>query len=584
MPWLPSTVALTVSSCLLWAAGLTAWRNREAPAANLFGVVAGATGAGALTVALGAALELPHEVVLASAVITALLLPIPWVLFCFAYTGRAELVSPGVAGVIGAIPAVGLLATSLIFGSALLPWLRLPSREATSGAVAVFVTFLGITQWLAVLYAGGLMLVGSGAILRIFYRYRHLDSVAGTLLVGFGTIPWLALLFGFQVSGVGPLALPRTVAVGFLTGGVAAAGIIGWYHLFTSVPAAGNVGPSTVIEELDDVVVVTDGEGTIVEVNDAAERLLDASAAELVGAGVDESLGIPFRTLLDTDTVSLNPVSGRKILDPAVSELTDQHGHRLGYAVVLRDVTARITRQQRLEVLNRILRHNLGNDMNVVLGQAEWIQNNTDDPRLADSAKLIADSAKDLAALSDEAREIEQLMATTESSAEELRLAPLVETVLTAASDDYEGGRYECGVPEDLFLQGSDDLLGAALTNLVENAIEHNDCSDPWVEVTASYEADETYPLRVSVADDGPGLPPSERQVITEGHETPLRHGSGLGLWVVSWSVTRMGGDIEFEPREPAGTIVTLRFPRARRASGDSPGRTESESVSRAGE
>jgi sensor histidine kinase regulating citrate/malate metabolism len=76
--------------------------------------------------------------------------------------------------------------------------------------------------------------------------------------------------------------------------------------------------------------------------------------------------------------------------------------------------------------------------------------------------------------------------------------------------------------------------------------------SDGWVEIT--------------VADDGPGIDPAEYDVLDRGTETPLRHGSGIGLWIVKWGVDHLGGRISFDERDPAGTLVTVAVPLDRTA------------------
>lgn len=560
----PVTVVLVFAGMLLWGATVTTWLRREAPAAGLFAVVACLAGTGALAIATSVALDLPHPFVLAPAVTVALLLPVPWLLFAFEYTGRDELVSPGVAGSAAVLPGLGLVAVAIIFGSRLLPGLELPSREAASGLVLVGVTSLSMVQWLALLYSGGVMLVGSGIVLLTFHRYEHLDPTAGMLLGVFGTVPWLSLLFGFQVASITPSALSRIVAVGFLIGGTASGIGLGRYHLFRTVPAAGNVGPATVIQELADGVFITDDEGMTVAVNTAAERAMDAPATELVGGDVGELLDTPLEDLRGAEDVELLTDGGRRLFEPTVSELTDHHGYHLGYAIVLRDVTARTTRQQRLEVLNRVLRHNLRNEMTVILGHAKRLGEEIDDPDLADRTRELVRHGQDLVRLSEEAQEIERLMATVETSARTVSLASLVEDILETAGEDHPRVTDEANVPPDIAVEDS-ELLELALTHLIENAIEHNDSEDPRVEITASYDPGETYPLTVSVADNGPGIPDTEMEVIERGTETQLRHGSGLGLWVVRWAITRLGGEITFECREPRGTIVRLRLPQARR-------------------
>lgn len=71
------------------------------------------------------------------------------------------------------------------------------------------------------------------------------------------------------------------------------------------------------------------------------------------------------------------------------------------------------------------------------------------------------------------------------------------------------------------------------------------------------------------VADDGPGLPTMERLTLEEGRETPLRHGQGLGLWLVNWVVTRAGGELSVGERDGGGTVVEVRLPLADGAMAD---------------
>ncbi|MFB6132899.1 MAG: sensor histidine kinase [Halanaeroarchaeum sp.] len=106
-----------------------------------------------------------------------------------------------------------------------------------------------------------------------------------------------------------------------------------------------------------------------------------------------------------------------------------------------------------------------------------------------------------------------------------------------------------------------------AIAELLDNAVEHNDRPHPSVDVGMDVTDDS---VAVMVADDGPGIPEHERAVLREGEETPLVHGSGLGLWLVYWIVTMNGGRLEIEDNEPRGTVVRLVLPRPRGVTGTS--------------
>jgi len=109
----------------------------------------------------------------------------------------------------------------------------------------------------------------------------------------------------------------------------------------------------------------------------------------------------------------------------------------------------------------------------------------------------------------------------------------------------------------------------AIVENLIENAAEHNEAAEPRVEVTVETVAGGTESL-LTVSDNGTGIPPDERTVLEKEAETPLEHGSGLGLWVVAWAVRSLGGEISFETSSD-GTEVRVRLPLSSGSAGDAP-------------
>jgi len=504
--------------------------------------------------------------VLVSAIVLGLLLPVPWAVFTFEYIGIERLVTLRAIAILAIPLIVGLVATGIVFGLRAVDGVTLTSTQGTTGLAAIGITFLNMSQWFALLYAGGLMLVSSGLLMWTFHRYEHLDSTSGTMLGTFGTIPWLSILFGLQINSVSPLAMSATVVVGFLVGAFAAVPLISPSPFFERVPAAGNVGPETVIQELTDLVVVTDGEGRIVEINRAAVEKLGVTAGGVLGGNVEEVLHTSIADLQAIDTVELEHGDGRMLFEPTVSRLTDQHDQLIGYAVVLRDVTARLTRQQRLEVFNRLLRHNLRNDMNVINGHAELIRSHAGDDDIVDSAESILRSGQELAALSQKAREAEKILNIDDTETQETPLMPLVDDVLAAAATDSDELPSGYEIPDGIVVETAKKPLQLALTHLVENAIEYNDSEDPEVRISASFTPDEQYPLCISVADNGPGIPDQELNTVERGNETQLQHSTGIGLWIVRWVITNLGGKLEFAERDPRGTVVSLHLPAAHEA------------------
>jgi signal transduction histidine kinase len=113
-------------------------------------------------------------------------------------------------------------------------------------------------------------------------------------------------------------------------------------------------------------------------------------------------------------------------------------------------------------------------------------------------------------------------------------------------------------VPDALSVVGH-ELLPCAFDNVLDNAIEHNDSGTPRVDVAARTDESEEYAV-VTVADDGPGLPRAEREVLTSETETSLTHSSGLGLWLTRWIVRSSDGSITVAESELGGTRVSIRL------------------------
>jgi signal transduction histidine kinase len=97
------------------------------------------------------------------------------------------------------------------------------------------------------------------------------------------------------------------------------------------------------------------------------------------------------------------------------------------------------------------------------------------------------------------------------------------------------------------------DALRKAFRSAVENAVEHADGS-----VTVA--VDETPDgYAIVVTDDGPGIPDSELASLDAETETPLQHGTGLGLWQLEWGITKIGGELSFDTDD--GTTVRMVVP-----------------------
>jgi len=108
-----------------------------------------------------------------------------------------------------------------------------------------------------------------------------------------------------------------------------------------------------------------------------------------------------------------------------------------------------------------------------------------------------------------------------------------------------------------------ENQLGQLLQNLVSNAVEHGGDADspPTVHVSGEEREDEVV---LSVADDGPGIPPDQHDRVFELFEQADRsdEGTGIGLAICQRIVDRHEGDIWIESEADEGTTFRVSLPK----------------------
>ena len=226
------------------------------------------------------------------------------------------------------------------------------------------------------------------------------------------------------------------------------------------------------------------------------------------------------------------------------------------------DITDRKQQTQRLNVLNRVLRHNLRNRMSVILSHAAGVEEQVADETLKARTDQIRQTAHEVAALSESVTDIEEILQLSPAEFYPVDLHRLVETVAADRRTAYPDATVTVDAESPLWVEATEKLQ-LVVHHALDNALAHNDGESPSGHVLAATGDDEGM-VRLDIADDGPGIDPVELNVLDE-HEsiTDLSHGSGLGLWVMKWYVDAVDGDLTFSDHDPRGTVVTIRLPAA---------------------
>jgi len=230
-----------------------------------------------------------------------------------------------------------------------------------------------------------------------------------------------------------------------------------------------------------------------------------------------------------------------------------------GTLFVFVDITDRKQRAQQITVMNRVLRHNLRNELNTLMGWLTELDREASG-ELAEYAEKSLEAARELDRMADKARTIQHTL-SEDRTLQEIDVVTVVEQQLEDAHESYPSAEIEADLPETerpvVAIAGIDE----AIWELLENALVHND-SSPRVRVhLREIENIEGCWQQVTIADDGPGIPADERAVLSEETESKLQHGSGLGLWYVKWLVDRSDGRLAFsESQFEDGTAVQLKL------------------------
>ncbi|MFD2740258.1 sensor histidine kinase [Sulfitobacter aestuarii] len=187
-------------------------------------------------------------------------------------------------------------------------------------------------------------------------------------------------------------------------------------------------------------------------------------------------------------------------------------------------------------------------------------------PPESEQEALIGRAQDELARIASVFQSLLQL-AQVESGSPKARFAPVdLEALCQTLAEVYEpaasqtGHRLSCDVSRETpRIEGDRDLVAQALSNLIENSLRH---TPPGTEIVLGL-AHENGRIRLSVCDDGPGIPAEEREKVLQrlyrldrSRNTP---GNGLGLSLVQSVAQLHGAELILADNAP-GLCVSLTF------------------------
>lgn len=220
---------------------------------------------------------------------------------------------------------------------------------------------------------------------------------------------------------------------------------------------------------------------------------------------------------------------------------------------LVRDITERKEREQQvteqrdnLDILNQVLRHDIRNDIQLIVAYAEFLEDEIGDEEMQAYVETVLENADHAVELTESAREMAEVMLSAEEELRPVSLRSVLGSEVEEVQEAYPGASTEKTAIPQVSVRAN-DMLDSVFRNLLKNAIQHNDKEIPKVTVSAR-KRDGTVVVRI--ADNGPGVPDGQKEVIFGKNEKGLdSHGTGIGLYLVKTLVESYGGDIWVEDR-----------------------------------
>jgi PAS domain S-box-containing protein len=340
------------------------------------------------------------------------------------------------------------------------------------------------------------------------------------------------------------------------------------------------------IECFPDMIAVMDREGRFTYVSERSREVLSVSPAEYLGRRIGSATHPDDRDELLKMVQDI--VSGRsdhaqiesrvrrgdgvwRTLRTSASPMFDEDGRITGVVASVRDVTeANLAEQQNVQKekfasMGQMMAgaaHELNNPLTAILGVSDLLRERATDDTTKRQINLVLQQARRAAGI------VQNLLAFSRPATQgraKLRLEEVLRDVLRAqgASLSAKNISVKFDSPADVLpVEGDRRLLSQVFSNLVTNSVQAISSVRDRGAIAVSVR-DLQGRVCVTIADDGPGIPPENLSKVFDPFFTTKRPGggSGLGLTICMAVVKDHGGTIEVSSEPGAGASFHVFLP-----------------------
>lgn len=326
-----------------------------------------------------------------------------------------------------------------------------------------------------------------------------------------------------------------------------------------------------ITSQMREALILLDGEGRILSMNESAFRLFD-TGQDAIGKSFitnfrNHELSQAISSANEEGYSEIHLTLDERIYQFNISRISSFENDDEGGIVILAfDITEQSNAEKRRREFTANVSHELKTPLQSIIGSAELIENNLVKP--SDTKKFISKirtEADRLVILIDEIISLAKLDEGIDAVRTDVNILELAREACSSLNDSAKLKNVSISIDgEDVILHNSiRTLLKEAIYNLCDNAVKYN-VEGGNVKINISETMDNVI---ISIQDTGIGIPQGDQERVFERfYRSDKSHsretgGTGLGLSIVKHAVAYHNGDITVKSEEGKGTEIILSLP-----------------------
>ena len=336
----------------------------------------------------------------------------------------------------------------------------------------------------------------------------------------------------------------------------------------------------TVLRNVSAGVISVDKAGMITTINRAAEKMFDIKSEKVLFQNYRD-LMIPEHLSLVDEFLQEMKENNDNLLEKqlevmlkdkaltvllTITTIQDEEGNDSGIVVVFEDLT-QLQKAERAAAWREVARrmaHEIKNPLTPVQLSAQRLQRKYGDKLgeegsvFKECTQTIIDQVEVLKNLVNEFSRYARMPVTSPALND---LNAVVAEAVSLFQDAHKDIAFEFKPAEALPKFDLDaEQINRVMINLLDNAVAAINKKNGRIEITLSYD-EQHRKATVTVADDGAGVPSSNKRKVFEPYFSTKKLGTGLGLAIVSSIISDHHGQVSVADNNPTGTIVSFQLP-----------------------